>query len=204
MPRYPGAIWRGPVPNKTPEGIDRPILWLALHIEQGTEDGTNSWFHNPGSDVSAHFGNKRGPGKLDQWVNTNGKAWAEVAGNSRTISVEHEGISGEDPTHFQVQRDAELLAWLHETEGLPLQRGTVDKDGLHGKPGVVFHSQGGDAWGNHPDCPGKGFSTEVVNTIICTAKALVRDRAGRNPHHAAHVAKNVAAHKAAVGRENDE
>lgn len=150
MARYPGARWRGPVPNETPHGEGR-ILGLVLHIQEGTEAGTDAWFHNPASEVSAHFGNPKS-GQLDQWVDTADKAWAEVAGNPNWVSVENEGHSGDALTPTQLRNCAELLAWLHATYDVPLQ---ISDTPLSGTPGLTGHGLGGAAWGGHLDCPGR-------------------------------------------------
>jgi len=168
MARFPKATWRGPIPNKTPSSMQRPILGLILHVEQGSEHGTDVWFHNSQAQASAHFGNPQ-TGPLDQWVDTNDKAWAEVAGNSRWISVEHEGYANRapTPTSSQIENDAQLLAWLHKTEGVPLQI-TDDPN----KPGLGWHGMGGAAWGGHTGCPGD----RIKNTrpqIIARAKQIV-------------------------------
>ena len=83
--RYPAATWKGPVPNHG--GPIGPIHGLVLHIQEGSEAGTDAWFHNPASKVSAHFGNPR-TGPLDQWVDTDIVAWAEVDEGSRAYSCE--------------------------------------------------------------------------------------------------------------------
>lgn len=150
MARYPGARWRGPVPNETPGGEHRPI-GLVLHIQQGTEVGTDAWFHNPASKVSAHFGNPK-TGQLDQWVDTADKAWAEVNGNPDWISVENEGNSGDALTPSQLRNCAELLAWLHSAYDVPLR---ISDTPLAGTPGLTGHGLGGQAWGGHLDCPGR-------------------------------------------------
>jgi hypothetical protein len=147
MARFPNATWRGPVPNQTPGGMSAH-LGLVLHIQQGTEAGTDAWFHNPSSQVSAHFGNpKQGP--LDQWVDTDDRAWAEVGGNPSWVSVENEGSSGDSLTASQIENAAQLLAWLHQIYGVPLQ---ISND--PNTPGLSGHSIGGAAWGGHTDCPG--------------------------------------------------
>lgn len=148
MARFDRAVWRGPVPNKTERGMQRPILGLVLHIEQGSEHGTDAWFHNAKAQASSHFGNpKQGP--LDQWVDTNDRAWAQAQGNARWISVEHEGLTGERLTDSQVENDAQLLVWLHKTEGVPLKLTNVTNVG-----GLGWHGMGGESWGGHTNCPG--------------------------------------------------
>jgi hypothetical protein len=147
-------------------GMVRPFQGLVLHIEQGTEDGTNSWFHNPDAQVSAHFGNPKSGG-LDQWVDTNDKAWAEVGGNANWISLENEGNSGDTLTDSQVANAALVLAWLNLTEGVPLQLAESPTDS-----GLGYHAMGGAAWGNHPDCPGQPIIDQRA-AIVAAANALV-------------------------------
>jgi hypothetical protein len=144
----------------------RPLQGLLLHIEQGSESGTDSWFHNPNSQVSAHFGNPKSGG-LDQWVDTNDAAWAEAAGNSKWISIENEGNSGDALTDNQVANAALLLAWLNLTENIPMQLADATTDF-----GLGYHSMGGVPWGNHPDCPGAPIIAQRA-TIVAQAQALV-------------------------------
>jgi hypothetical protein len=126
------------------------VLGLVLHIQEGTESGTDAWFHNPASQVSAHFGNPKS-GPLDQWVDTADRAWAEVAGNPWWISIENEGHSGDLLTASQLENCAQLLAWLHTEYGVPFQ---ISDTPLSGTPGLTGHGLGGSAWGGHTDCPG--------------------------------------------------
>jgi len=160
------ATFQGPVSNKTPNGIQRPLMGLVLHIEQGSESSANNWFHNIKAQASAHFGNPK-VGTLDQWVDTNDMAWAEMAGNPRWISVEHEGFSGESLTATQLENDAQLLAWLHQTEGIPL----VITDSPD-QPGLGWHGMGGVNWGNHLSCPGEPIKAQRA-AIIARAKQIL-------------------------------
>lgn len=170
MPRYRRARWRGPVPNEVKGGMVRPLMGVVEHIECGTEAGTNSWFHDPRSQVSAHFGNpKHGP--LDQWVDTHDRAWAEAAGNDRWISVENEGKPGDSLTSTQIENLAHLLVWLHRTEGIPLQlTNHVNRKGLG------WHGMGGDAWGGHYDCPGEPIKRQR-REILHRARVILEGHA---------------------------
>ena len=171
MPRFPLATWKGPIPNENHAGMVFPIQGLVLHVEQGSETGTSSWFHNPGAQASAHFGNpKKGP--LDQWVDTNDEAWAEMAGNRRWISVEHEGFSGEQLTETQLENDAHLLAWIHLNYPHVLLQ--LTNDPLNGW-GLGWHGMGGEAWGGHLDCPGPGIIA-ARTSIVNRAKELLASR----------------------------
>jgi N-acetyl-anhydromuramyl-L-alanine amidase AmpD len=142
----------------------------VLHIQEGTETGTDAWFHNSASQVSSHLGNPK-QGEMDQWVDTKDRAWAEADYNSVGVSTENEGQSGDTLTPSQLENNAQALAWAHTTHGTKLQV-TNNPDG----EGVIGHGQLGVGGGNHPDCPGA--------PILAQRQAIV-DRAlvilGQNP-----------------------
>lgn len=166
MTIFPAARWRGPVPNQG--GTMGPIRGLVLHIQEGSESGTDAWFHNPTSKVSAHFGNPK-TGPLDQWVEVGTVAWAEVNGNTNWVSVETEGHSGDSLTPSQLENAAQLLAWLHTTYGVPL---VVSDTPASGTPGLTGHGLGGDAWGGHYDCPGTPILAQR-GAIIARAQQIL-------------------------------
>jgi hypothetical protein len=170
MTLFPAARWRGPVPNQG--GAMGRILGLVLHIQEGSEAGTDSWFHNPASDVSAHFGNPKS-GPLDQWVEVGAVAWAEVSGNTNWVSIENEGHSGDALTASQLENVAQLLAWLHTGWGVPL---AISDTPAAGTPGLTGHGLGGSAWGGHYDCPGAPILA-ARGAIIARAQQIL----GANP-----------------------
>ena len=174
MSLMPAATWRGPIVNKTPGGMLSPVYGLVLHVEQGSESGTNSWFHNPTAQASSHFGNPKS-GPLDEWVDTKDKAWAEAAGNPRWYSVEHEGSAPEVPTDNQIKNDAHLYAWLLEHHGVPMQT-TNDIN----RPGLGWHGMGGDLWGGHPLCPGSGIK-DARPEILTLALSIVHGTVDQQP-----------------------
>jgi hypothetical protein len=144
------------------------VYGLVLHIQEGSEAGTDAWFHNPATKVSSHFGNPKS-GPLDQWVEVGTVAWAEVSGNSNWISVENEGHSGDSLTASQLENVAQLLAWLHTQYGVPLQ---ISDHPAAGTPGLTGHGLGGDAWGGHYDCPGAPILAQR-GTIIARAQQIL-------------------------------
>src|ERR1700694_2853315 len=73
--------------NFTKNGIVRPIRGLVLHIQEGTEKGTYSWFNSKEAKASSHFGNPK-IGKLEQFVDTDDMAWTQKDGNPYWLSVE--------------------------------------------------------------------------------------------------------------------
>lgn len=165
MARFPGAAWIGPTSNRTVGGQE-DVHGLVLHIQEGTEAGSEAWFKNPESQASSHFLNPKSGG-LRQLVDTADRAWAEVAGNRHWISLENEGYSGDELTASQVENAAQLLAWLHTTYDTPLQS-TDDPNGQ----GVGWHGMGGSAWGGHYDCPGDPIKAQR-GAIIARAKAIL-------------------------------
>ena len=145
--RYPLGTWRGQVVNHG--GPLGPVRFFVVHVMQGTLAGTDAWFHEARAQVSAHFGVGR-DGQVLQWVDVSTTAWAEMAYNDRSISIEHEGYSGEVLTRRQLAASTDLLRWLAaQFPGVPLQR-TADPNGR----GVIGHGELGVLGGDHPDCPG--------------------------------------------------
>jgi len=169
MTLFPAARWRGPVPNQG--GAMGQIRGLALHIQEGSESGTDAWFHNPASKVSAHFGNPKS-GPLDQWVEVGTVAWAEVDGNTNWISVETEGHSGDSLTASQLENVAQLLAWLHTGWGVPL---AISDTPAAGTPGLTGHGLGGADWGGHYDCPGAPILAQRAAIIARAQQLLAAD-----------------------------
>lgn len=176
MARMMGAVWIGPTVNRTPGGMST-VRGLVLHIQQGTEQGSEAWFKNPASEASAHFLNPKS-GPLRQLVDTADRAWAEAGGNPNWISVENEGLSGEHLTDSQVSNCAQLFAWLHRTyTTVPLQLTDTPSVG-----GLGWHGMGGVAWGNHPDCPGKPIIAQRVEILAQTEKLLNLGAGGYVPY----------------------
>lgn len=133
--------------------------------------GTDATFKNPANQVSAHFGAPL-TGEAWQWVDTADEAWAEAAGNGYWISVELEGFSGQPPAPSanQIEICAQLLAWLHATDNVPLRIArTVNERGL------AYHGLGGVSYGDHPDCPGPRVIRKR-RKIVRRAKVIVKHR----------------------------
>lgn len=165
MALMPGATYR-PVPNFTRNGQEE-VRGLVVHIMDGTLMGTDSWFRNPVSKASSHWGTGRN-GTLYQWVGTEHRAWAQGNGNRAWLSSENEGRGGETLTEQQLDRNAEIFAWIHKTyDDVPLRRATGPDD-----RGLGWHGMGGKAWGNHPDCPGPKIVAQL-DEIVKRAAAIV-------------------------------
>ncbi|MEV5953718.1 N-acetylmuramoyl-L-alanine amidase [Streptomyces sp. NPDC051987] len=165
MALMPGATFIGPTPNKRVDGMVE-VRGLVLHIQEGTEQGSEAWFKNPASQASSHFLNPK-TGGLRQLVDTKDRAWAEADGNAHWISIENEGYAGDSLTTTQLENAAQLLAWLHKTYAVPLQ----STDDPNGK-GLGWHGMGGAAWGGHTGCPGDPIKAQR-GAIIARAEQIL-------------------------------
>jgi N-acetylmuramoyl-L-alanine amidase len=186
--RFAGAAWHGPVPNRYPGGMITPPMGLVLHIMQSlpntgpgevdTIEGCDSWFHNPASGVSAHFGTGT-KGELYQWVDTDDAAWAIVLGNDKWISIENAGLTGEVLLPSQLASCAAVFAWLHQTYGVPLE-----STNFASAPGLGWHGMGGAAWGDHLECPGQPILDQRPEIISAATELLLpaHTTSGAGPH----------------------
>lgn len=115
--RMPKATWK-PIPGNHTTGGCYPRL-VIIHTIEGSLSGADSWFRNPSSRVSAHFGVGK-DGSIIQWVDTNSRAWANASANSIAISIENEGKGSEAFTKEQIEANAAIYAWAHKVHGVPL------------------------------------------------------------------------------------
>ena len=155
------------LPVKNHGGPMSAHLGLVLHVQQGS-GSLAGYFNNPASQVSAHFWCGK-DGTLQQYVDTNVTAWAEMAGNVNYLSVETEGMDTEPLTPAQVSTLGRLLAWCASGYGFPLT-GPVP----HGTPGFTPHCNPNGtpdpAWGNHP-CPGP-IRLAQMGAILAAARPV--------------------------------
>jgi N-acetyl-anhydromuramyl-L-alanine amidase AmpD len=162
--RYHAAEWRKS-PNYN-EGGNEPRI-VVVHIMQGTLAGTDSWFHNTESEVSAHFGTGR-DGRVYQWVDTDNRAWHAANANSYSIGIENEGDSGQTLTHAQIEAVGKILAWAHKH--YPAIDLWLNKR-VSGS-GLSYHALGGASWGGHPNCPGTPIIEQLPH-ILQVAKDVL-------------------------------
>lgn len=141
------AEWRGPVPGHSAGGLVRPLWGVVMHIMGSTLAAADAWFHNPSSQVSAHFGIGV-DGHVVQWVDTADKAWHAMAANPNYIGIETEGVGG-PLTDAQVLSFARVYRDLQLLEGFPFA--VAEVPGAHG---LNWHGAGGASWGGHLYCPG--------------------------------------------------
>lgn len=130
---------------------------------EGTLVGTRSWFGNPKSEVSSHFGIGR-KGEIDQYVQVADTAWhtgsvrnpkfnppypASVGPNIYTIGIEWEGRHTDQITEEQYQAGL----WLHR-ELLKMMPAST----LPLRQKILGHSHFNSV--DRPNCPGPNFPWE--------------------------------------------
>ncbi len=132
--------WHGPLPapnfasGRGTGTIDR----LVLHTMVSWIAAADARFHDPASQVSAHFG-VRIDGSLWQWVDVADTAYhaGDFSVNQRSIGIEHE--DGGDPNMIRPDalyaRSAQLVAQLCREHAIPCTRG------INGTPGIYDHRQ---------------------------------------------------------------
>lgn len=125
-----GVVWRDS-PNFTPGRPNGAPVALVLHTMSGTLAGSDSWFANSASQVSAHYGIGL-DGTKHQYVRLSDSAWANgvlEAGNvweslfgrawpnGRTVSVETEdrGNANEPVTDAQYNATVDVCTTAMET-----------------------------------------------------------------------------------------
>jgi hypothetical protein len=152
-----------PVRNTDGDAI-RPI-GMVLHVQAGN-GSPYGWFNTAASQVSSTLWAGKN-GQREQYVPSDVRAWAQAAGNSTYDSIETEGQPTEALTAAQIESVAQAYADGVRTYGWALR--VTD---AVGQSGLICHSDGGVAWGNHPGCPG-GIRAGQRTQIINRAKAIL-------------------------------
>lgn len=147
-----------PVPNGTPGGGASKMRGVVMHTEVGYDHTVVEEFEDPHFQASAFF-SVRVDGHIEQYgpIGKNWMAWAQVDGNPRWYSIEHEDKANPlNPlTDAQLTSSALLVEFLSRFAGFPLQV-TNSPTGT----GYGTHFMGGAAWGGHT-CPDVSASHPV-------------------------------------------
>lgn len=162
MAPKPNITWVGS-PNHYNGRSGQSIVAIVDHIMVGTMESTRGWFNNPASEVSSTFGVAK-DGRIHQYVALENGAWANgiteavdvsidwlvnavrtgVNPNNLTVSIEHEGSSGDVMPEAQYQASLALHRWLIDTYNIP-----VDRKHIIGHYQIMSRTKA--------NCPGKGF-----------------------------------------------
>lgn len=171
MAVMPGAIYR-PVPAK---GRGRRIKGRGICLHVAASEGASLFGYFSTASSDSHFYVRR-DGTIEQYVDTDFVAYANVAGNATLISVETQGgltnADGEPWTPAQVAALGRLVRWAAAIDGFPIKpmpdsRPTSRGVGYHRlgvKPWVVA---GGELWSSAVGkvCPGAAKIAQVPNVI---------------------------------------
>lgn len=159
----PGNIeWIGS-PNHWTGRDGKSVVAIVDHIMVGTMESTRGWFNNPASQVSSTFGVAK-DGRIHQYVKLEDASWANgipqsvdtactwlveavvnrVNPNNLTVSIEHEGNSGDVMPEAQYQATLALHRWLIDLYHIP-----VDRQHILGHYQIMRFDKA--------NCPGPGF-----------------------------------------------
>jgi N-acetyl-anhydromuramyl-L-alanine amidase AmpD len=170
--------WKPAHPNNHFTGRNglRPIA-IVDHIMAGSLNATTGWFANPKSEASTHFGVGK-DGRIHQYVRVENGAYGngtvnksdlsvpwiaecvskKINPNFVTISIEHEGQTGETFTEQMYQATLWLHRFLIQNFNIPVSR-----------QNIVGHNQIDNV--NRSFCPGKGFPWERLMTDLGAKEA---------------------------------
>lgn len=130
-------LWKGS-PNKTKgRGGYKPQA-IVVHIMEGTLRGTDAWFANPDSRVSAHYGVGK-DGAVHQYVLDADQAWHAgrvykpswagvhkgVSPNRYTVGIEHEGYATDVWPEAMLNASAALIREVCARWSIPIDRAHI-------------------------------------------------------------------------------
>src|SRR5215211_202343 len=120
MAIMPGAVWR-PIPVSASRPRRRRGRGVCFHV--AVSEATSLFNFFSAADVDSHFYVARN-GVIEQYVDTDLVAYAQLEGNPTLISVESQGgvtTPDREPwTTAQLTSLAAIARWAHVTEGIPL------------------------------------------------------------------------------------
>jgi hypothetical protein len=186
----PGALWR-PLPYSSSPMTQYDIL--CYHTMVGSLWGTDAYFRR-GSGVNSHFGVGY-DGTIVQWVDTRYRSGANYNGNWHIVSVETADVGTGFPawdlndgsqvpawTDAQVEANAAIATWVHETHGIPP---VPIPDSKVGRRGVGWHRlgvdpdrvAGGELWSSHYGkvCPGSRRLAQIAEVCARAAGSYEED-----------------------------
>lgn len=129
-----------PSPNYTAGRMNYRPEAIVIHIMEGSLSGTDSWFKNRQSSVSAHYGIGTN-GEIHQYVQENDTAWHAGRVNAPswnlikpvrnglyrnpnyyTIGIEHEGNENSEWTDTMYESSSSLIAEVAQRWNIPIDR----------------------------------------------------------------------------------
>ncbi len=166
-------IIQKPTPNfKVGRSGYKPEI-IVLHIMAGSLAGTDSWFANPISQVSANYGIGF-TGEIHQYVKEEDTAWAQgrvlapsakllkpgINPNLYCLSIEHEGYDLSIVQEAQISASVELIKEIAARWSIP-----IDRDHIIGHYEIFL---------GKPNCP--ATNKAIIDTIIKRAQGTLTDK----------------------------
>lgn len=176
----PNIVWKGdpnaegsikygyPVGTKGRNG--QKVIAIVSHVMEGTLVGSDAHFRHV--DASTHFGIGKN-GAIWQWVDLNNAAWGNgdvknpswklmppkgISPNLVTVSIEHEGFTGQALTPEQKKASFHLQAWLCQELNIKPSPDTI-----------IGHYQINSV--TRARCPGDSFPWNELFTYLSQALA---------------------------------
>lgn len=151
MAIYPGALYRPITADKGRKRLTEHNR-VNLHVAVSNGDSLYGYFNKSGIPDSHFYVRKSGV--VEQYVDTDWQAFADLNGNDATISIETAGgvvnADSEPWTPEQLESLAQIYAWAVRTHGIAQKLATSSKLGDESK-GLSWHRLGID--GNFPSLP---------------------------------------------------
>lgn len=178
---YPGATWRPIAARYLPGTRITSHERVNLHVAASEAKSLRGFFNQP-KRPSSHF-YVRKDGTVEQYVDTDYRAEADLEGNATTISVETQGgvrnANAEPWTPEQVEALAQLFAWAVREHGIELRIADDSRPGASSR-GLSWHRLGID--GNFPSSGilagrrqrGGGMRYSSASGKICPGDAKIR------------------------------
>ena len=143
MAIMPGVAWR-PIPVSSSRPRRAKGRGVCLHVAVSEAASLFPYFST--ANVDSHFYVTRS-GTIEQYVDTDLVAYAQLDGNATLISVETQGgVTNPETEPWTAQQTdalARICRWAHDIEGVPLQ---LMRDSRPISRGVGYHRLGVDPW----------------------------------------------------------
>jgi hypothetical protein len=145
--------------------------YIVIHDMEGTFSGTEGWFQQTMSMVSAHYIVRSSDGNIIQMVHDADTAWHVQCYNSKAIGIEHEGWESAPATWYteaMYTESAKLTRWLADRYSVPLDRTHII---AHGEIPSSCNSNGhtdpgsGWNWTHYMDLVTNGASTGTTGVL---------------------------------------
>lgn len=139
--KMPGALWVPIKRNYTNRRRSRTDA-LILHIAVTEAASLEGWFNSPRAYASSHMYVRR-DGTIEQYIDLDKISWANAGGNSRSVTVETQGMGSGTWTAAQCKSLAAIASFCNSHYGVPLR---LMGNSLPSTRGVGYHRLGVNPW----------------------------------------------------------